>query len=127
MDKGDLILRIVALTATEGLREATRLVFKEYLSEKLLKIGRLFAFGPVSFLTGLAIDWVLKELLDLLEDWAKYQITKVLVGKDFDRLKETINERDEIELKEGVTDAELDEIDQKMRDAARDAFRIGRL
>lgn len=103
------------------------MAFKEFLMQSLLRVGKVFAFGPVNAIVSFALDWVLGELLDLLEDWVKYQVTIVLVAEDFDELREAFKARDELESKEGATDEELDEMDQRLRDAARNAFRVGRV
>jgi len=127
MKNFDLVKQIVELTGENGLKKAAQIVLKEYLMQSLLKLGKVFAFGPVNWLVSIGLDWVLNELAELLEEWAKYQITAVLVGNDFDDLRRVFKEKEEIDSYEGLTDEELDEFDPKIRDAARNAFRIGRV
>lgn len=127
MNKLDLIKEIVNLTSKHGLKKAIHIVFKKFLTKSLLKMGRLFAFGPVSWLTGKVIDKILDEMLSLIEDWVAYQIIIVHKKEDFGNLRKAFEKRDELEKKEVITDVEYEHMDQEIRDAAYDAFTIGRV
>jgi len=128
MDDKEYLKKVLTDIPIIGIREAVKHALVKRLMMKVVSLGSFFSFAPVAAVMKFVVGKLVEEILEHSVQFVRDEIHKIMVKKDFDSYRDANTKRKQLEnSKREATKAELDALDEEIRNSIDKSIRIGRL